>query len=143
MSISNNQSDTDQEDTPPSTTTPKFNIPPSESTDYRIAATPATSSDSHVVTPISPVSAPSISFTNSMSLLKTNETTTIDLMELLPKDYDKTLKIGANVTTPSRWTKSTRQSSSAQDGNMSLRGVVSDDPDNVVMEVNLQHHNCI
>ena len=32
-----------------------------------------------------------------MSLLKTNETTTIDLMELLPKDYDKTPKIGANV----------------------------------------------
>ena len=39
----------------------------------------------------------SIALTNSMSLLKTNETTTIDLMELLPKDHDKTPKIGANV----------------------------------------------
>ena len=101
MSISNNPSDTDQEDTPPTTSTSEFDIPPLESTEYRIAATPeateATLSDSHVVTPDSPASVTSITFTNSMSLLKTNETTTIDLMALLPADYDKTPKIRANV----------------------------------------------
>ena len=101
MSISNNPSDTDQEDTPPSTTTPEFDIPPLPSSSYRITTTPeateVTLSNSHIVIPDSPASISSIAFTNSMSLLKTNETTTIDLMELLPKDYDKTPKIGANV----------------------------------------------
>ena len=40
MSISNNPSDTDQEDAPPATTTPEFDIPPLESTEHRIATTP-------------------------------------------------------------------------------------------------------
>ena len=101
MSISNNLSDTDQEDTPPSTTTPEFVIPPLPSSSYRITTTPeateVTLSNSHIVIPDSPASISSITFANSVSLLKTNETTTIDLMELLPKDYDKTPKIGANV----------------------------------------------
>ena len=101
MSISNNQSDTDQEDTTPSTTTPEFVIPPSPSSSCRITTTPeateVTLSNSHIVIPDSPASVTSTAFTNSVSLLKTNETTTIDLMALLPKDCDKTPKIGANV----------------------------------------------
>ena len=47
--------------------------------------------------PTSPASATSVTFTNKMSLFKTNEKNTIDLMKLLPDDYDTSPKIGTSV----------------------------------------------